>query len=169
MNIISGILTVVVLVAAPGVALADTPAPNNSPTQFADVPLKTSNHTITGTSQDWGLDWFEVRFDATLKNAVLQVSTHAPKQNQQGVYSMGAAQPVALTGKGAGTPDPNALAVPGQKYAFTQRVEGLTEGTTYYYLSHTAGRSRLQAGTDGGQRAHRAPQRPHHHAPHPKP
>jgi hypothetical protein len=136
MNIIPGILTAAVLVATPGVALADTPAPtpNNGPTQFADAPLKTSNHSITGTSQDWGLDWFEVRFDATLKNAILQVSTQAPKQNAQGVYSMGATQPVALTGKGAGNPDPNSLAVPGQKHAFTQRVEGLKQGTTYYYL-----------------------------------
>ncbi|MEI2643323.1 MAG: hypothetical protein V9G10_13635 [Candidatus Nanopelagicales bacterium] len=136
MNIIPGILTAAVLIATPGVALADTPAPkpNNGPTQFADVPLKTSNHTISGHSRDWGLDWFELRFDATLKNAVLQVSTQPPKQNAQGVYSMGATQPVALTGKGAGTPDPNSLAIPGQKYAFTQRVEGLKQATTYYYL-----------------------------------
>ena len=136
MNILPGILTAAVLVATPGLAFADTPAPipNNGPGQFADAPLKTSNHSITGTSQDWGLDWFEVRFDATLKNAVLQVSTQAPKQNAQGVYSMGSSQPVALTGKGAGNPDPNSLALPGQKYAFTQRVEGLKQGTTYHYL-----------------------------------
>ncbi len=134
MNIIPGILTAAVLVATPGVALADTPAPGNTPTQFADAPLKTSNHAITGSSQDWGLDWFELTFDATLKNAILQVSTQAPKKNAQGVYSMGATQPVALTGNGAGTPDPNSLAVPGQKYAFTQRVEGLKQGTTYHYL-----------------------------------
>ena len=58
MNIIPGILTAAVLIATPGVALADTPAPkpNNGPTQFADVPLKTSNHTISGHSRDWGLD-----------------------------------------------------------------------------------------------------------------
>jgi len=136
MHIIPGILTAAVLVATPGVALADTPAPtpNNGPTQFADAPLKTSNHAITGTSQDWGLDWFQLRFDATLKSAILQVSTQAPTKNAQGVYSMGATQPVALTGKGAGTPDPNSLALPGQKYAFTQRVEGLKQGTTYHYL-----------------------------------
>jgi hypothetical protein len=136
MHIIPGILTAAVLVATPGVALADTPAPtpNSGPTQFADAPLKTSNHAISGTTQDWGLDWFQLRFDATLKSAILQVSTQAPTKNAQGVYSMGATQPVALTGKGAGTPDPNSLALPGQKYAFTQRVEGLKQGTTYYYV-----------------------------------
>ncbi len=136
MNIIPSVLAAAVLVATPGVAIADTPAPtpNNGPTQFADAPLKTSNHTITGHGRDWGLDWFELMFDATLKNAILQVSTTPPKQNAKGVYSMGATQPVALTGKGVGTPDINSLALPGQKYAFSQRVEGLTQGTTYYYL-----------------------------------
>lgn len=136
MNILPGILTAAVLVATPGVALADTPAPspNNGPTQVADAPLKTSNHAITGVNGKWGLDWFDLNFDATLKTAVLQISQQAPTKNAQGVYSMGASQPIALTGTGAGNPDPHSLALPGQKYAFTQRAEGLKQGTTYHFL-----------------------------------
>ncbi len=136
MKIIPGLIAAAVLVSTPGVALADTPAPvpSKGPGQMADTPLKTSSHTITGTSVEWGLDWFDLKFDATLKNAVLQISKKAPTQNKQGVYSMGAAQPVALTGKGAGNQDPNSLVMPGQKYAFGQRVEGLEQGTTYHLL-----------------------------------
>jgi hypothetical protein len=136
MKIIPGLIAAAVLGSIPGVALADTPIPSQTkgPGQMADAPLKASNHTISGTNGKWGLDWFDLRFDATLKHAVLQVSKAAPKQDKQGVYSMGAAQPVALTGKGAGTPDPDSLALPGQKFAFSQRVEGLDQGTTYHFL-----------------------------------
>jgi len=136
MKIIPSLIAAALLATTPGMALADTPAPSqtNGPGQIVDVPLKTSNHAITGTSADWGLDWFTLNFDATLKHAVLQVSKQAPTQNKAGVYSMGATQPVALTGTGAGTPDIDSLALPGQKYAFAQRVEGLEEGTTYHFL-----------------------------------
>lgn len=136
MKIIPSVLAAVVMVGTPGMAVADTPAPKQpaGPGQIADAPLKTSNHTITGLNADWGLDWFRLGFDATLKNAVLQVSTQAPTQNKQGVYSMGSAQPIYLTGSGAGTPDVTALAQPGQKYAFDRRVEGLQQGTTYHVL-----------------------------------
>jgi hypothetical protein len=136
MRTISSLLAAAVIVGTPGLAFADTPAPKQQagPGQVADVPQKTSKHTITGLNANWGLDWFEVKFDATLKNAVLQVSTQAPSQNKQGVYSMGAAQPVYLIGTAAGTPDINDLALPGQKYAFGKRIEGLQQGTTYHVL-----------------------------------
>jgi hypothetical protein len=136
MKIIPGLIAAAVLASTPGVALADTPAPvpSNGPGQISDTPLKTSSHTITGTNGKWGLDWFDLNFDATLKSAVLQVSKKAPTQNKQGVYSMGATQPIALTGKGAGNPDPSSLVLSGQKYAFAQRVEGLEQGTTYHFL-----------------------------------
>ena len=136
MKIIPGLIAAAVLATTPAVAMADTPAPTPSkgPGQIVDVPLKTSSHVITGTSVEWGLDWFSLKFDATMKNATLQVSTQEPTKNAKGVYSMGAAQPVALVGKGAANPDPDSLTLPGQKYAFAKRVEGLDQGTTYHFL-----------------------------------
>ena len=61
MNILPGILTAAVLVATPGLAFADTPAPipNNGPGQFADAPLKTASripaiYEELGIPEDYG-------------------------------------------------------------------------------------------------------------------
>lgn len=133
MKTISTLVAAVVLSAVPGMAAADTPAPAPSmgPGQFADAPLKQSQHTVSGVIADWGLDWSELTFRASTKTATLQFSRQAPTRNKQGVYSMGAAQPIALTGKGGNT---DGLTLPGQTYAFSQRTLGLEQGTTYYFL-----------------------------------
>lgn len=131
MKIIPCLIAATLLASAPAVAHADTPAP--VPTMdLADTPLKTSGHTITGTNADWGLDWFTLAFHATTKTAILQISTQPATADKQGRYSMGATQPIALTG--ASGSDPTSLTLPGHTYAFSQHVQGLQQGTTYHFL-----------------------------------
>jgi hypothetical protein len=133
MKIAPVLIAVAVLASTPGIALADSPAPSQVG-DLADAPLATSEHTISGTNGKWGLDWFDLNFSATTKSAILQVSKQEPTRNKRGVYSMGSAQPVALTGSSDTSPNPDSLVLPGQKYAFSQRLEGLEQGTTYHFL-----------------------------------